>query len=405
MELHQLEELVAERTEDLLRELTHRQKAEEELQKAQKLESLGLLAGGIAHDFNNLLGGLFGFVDLARRNSGDVSTVRECLDEAMECCSRARDLTQQLLTFAKGGMPVRKALSLKPVLEKSAKLSLSGSNVRCDLQIPSMLRTIKGDEGQLSQVFNNVILNSRQSMPDGGLITLCASNEDLRRSELINIPEGSYVRITFTDDGPGIARDVLSKVFDPFFSTKQGGSGLGLATSYSIVKKHDGHILIDSDVGSGTVVTIYLPASEDVISEKDTTQTEVFTGNARILFMDDDEAIRRSVSKMLEKTGYEIVCVKNGEDAVTMYKKALHTAEPFSVVILDLTVIGEMGGEKAIRKLQEIDAKVKGIVSSGYADSPVLSNPSVYGFTGDIAKPYIADDLLKVINAVLTNDC
>jgi signal transduction histidine kinase/CheY-like chemotaxis protein len=398
---HQLEELVTERTEELKRELIHRKQAEEELHRAQKLESLGLLAGGIAHDFNNLLCGLFGFVDLARRIAGSNKEVHECLDEAMGCYSRARDLTQQLLTFAKGGLPMKDAISLGQILKKTANLSLSGSNIQCDFEPPSDLWPIDGDEGQLSQVFSNILLNSRQAMEQGGRITIVARNAELRSGEIADLPQGEYVRTDISDQGTGIPKEALARVFDPFYTTKQTGSGLGLAISYSIIKKHDGHISIDSECGCGTVVTIHLPALRNAVPVETVEQPAQLQGTGRILFMDDEEVIRKSVAKMLENTEFEISCAKNGEEAVELYRESMLTGRPFAAVILDLTVIGGMGGEKAIRKLLELDPKVKGIVSSGYADSPVLSNPAAYGFVGDIAKPYVVDDLLRTLDAVL----
>jgi signal transduction histidine kinase/ActR/RegA family two-component response regulator len=398
---HQLEELVKERTDELKRELAHRQQAEQELHRAQKLESLGLLAGGIAHDFNNLLCGLFGFVDLARKSLDDPDTVKECLDEAMNCSSRARDLTEQLLTFAKGGTPVKKPVDLGVILRKTAKLSLSGSNVKSDFVLPEDLWMIEGDEGQLCQVFSNILLNARQAMECGGKISIVACNVELHINEIAGLPKGSFIRIIITDQGIGMPKEVLLQAFDPFFTTKKAGTGLGLAISYSIIKKHGGRIAINSECGVGTVVTIHLPASLNGVPVENVKQSIDLTGSGRILFMDDEEIICRSVVKMLEKTGYEIICANDGEQAIELYRKSLENGKPFSVAILDLTVIGGMGGEKAIRKLQELDPKVKGIVSSGYADSPVLSNPGAYGFAGDIAKPYVVDELLRTLKDVL----
>jgi two-component system cell cycle sensor histidine kinase/response regulator CckA len=385
-------------------DITEKKKIENELQKAESLESLGLLAGGIAHDFNNLLGGLFGFIDLARKHIKYDAVARDYLENAMNCFSRARDLTQQLLTFAKGGMPVKKVVSVEPIARESGMLLLSGSNIQCKFKLPSELRMIEADRSQLHQVFDNIFLNSRQAMPNGGVIAVEADNETLRRNEIDDLPEGQYVRISLKDRGTGIPGNMLQKVFDPFFTTKQAGSGLGLATAYSIIRKHGGHISIDSEIGVGTSVTIHLPAAPETVREESEVFFPAAKGTGRILLMDDEEIIRNSVGQMLEKMGYEVVCAKNGEEAITLYEKSIQTGRKISAVILDLTVAGGMDGDKAIRKLLEIDPQVKGVVSSGYSDNPVLANPEKYGFKGKIAKPYRIEHMLGVLNTVLHDD-
>ncbi|MBN1759347.1 MAG: PAS domain S-box protein [Chitinispirillaceae bacterium] len=386
----------------MVQDISEHIKIEMELQRAQKLESLGLLAGGIAHDFNNLLGGLFGSIDLARMNIRNDIEARRHLDRAMQCLSLARDLTHQLLTFAKGGLPEKKPVPVQFIIKQSAEIAISGTTIRQQYSLPPDALMVEVDEGQLHQVFTNVFINSRQAMPNGGTIQVAAYTRELREREIDDLTEGSYVFVTIRDDGPGIAPDYLPKVFDPFFTTKQTGSGLGLAASYSIIKKHGGHILIESELGKCTLVTIVLPASTGEPIEEKMNPAESIPLSGRILVMDDQEVIRKVAKTMIESLGtIEVECAATGEKAIELYGRSLREGRKFDVVILDLTVADGMGGEKTIRSLLEIDPHVKAIVSSGYSDSPILAHHMEYGFLGKIAKPYQRDDLLKVISEVM----
>ena len=385
----------------IVSDITEQKKVQEELLKTQRLESLGILAGGIAHDFNNLLSGLFGFIDLARRDTEYKTRAHDYLDNAMNCFSRARDLTQQLLTFSKGGDPVKKVLSIYPVLRGSVKLSFSGSNVRSEINVDPLIKFIEADRNQLNQVFNNVFLNARQAMPDGGVVTIEAGNTKLRAGDVKDLPAGKYIRVSVKDQGTGISKELLPKVFDPFFTTKQFGSGLGLATSYSIIKKHGGNIAVESEMGTGTTVTVLLPATEKEIAEEEQA-VRIQKGTGKILLMDDERMIREVAGELLKYIGYDVECVKNGEEAVVAYKDAMESGKEFNAVIVDLTVVGGMDGEKTMQKLLEIDPNVKGIVSSGYSNSPVMGNPGKYGFIASIAKPFRGEKLAQLLNEILS---
>lgn len=375
-------------------------KAQEELERAEKLESLGTLAGGIAHDFNNLLGGLFGFIELARSKIQQDVSAKRYIDSAMQCFSRATDLTHQLLTFAKGGAPEKKIISLEPLIQESINLALSGSAIRYEKVIAKDLYSLEADHGQMNEVFNNILLNARQAMPNGGALTIDACNRHLQQDEIAGMPTGTYVQIRFKDQGTGIAKDILPRVFDPFYTTKQAGSGLGLATSYSIVKKHGGYIGIESELGKGTTVSIILPAflGANPIEYDGIGSTEY--GKGRVLLMDDEEAMRNVASLMLENIGCTVVCVKNGESAIDAYSESIKNNNKFDVIILDLTVIAGMGGELAVARLREIDPDIKAVVSSGYSDSPILSNPKEFGFVDKIAKPYNSKELYTVLSRI-----
>ena len=386
-------------------DITVRKKAEEELQKAQKLESLSVLAGGIAHDFNNLLAGLFGYIDMARVFGKPNQKIRNYLEKALLSYVRAKDLTMQLLTFAKGAAPVKKVVSLDKILTGSSQLALSGSNITCKFDLGEELLCIEADGDQISRVVNNIIINSRQAMPDGGTITITGSNKELAPYQIHNLAEGQYVEIIIEDQGTGIPDKILPKIFDPFFTTKQQGSGLGLATSYSIINKHGGHISVDSKAGSGTTFTIYLPATEKQEEEDMEQQPEpALNTTGRILLMDDEKTVRQMAGELLETMGYDVVYAKNGEEAIIHFKEALEADTKFDAVILDLTVKGGMGGDKAIEKLLELDPDVKAIVSSGYSTSQTLANPEKYGFKCIIPKPYRIEDITTVLNNVLKKE-
>lgn len=387
----------------VLRDITESKRIEEELIKAQKLESLGVLAGGIAHDFNNLLTAILGNVSLAKMyaSPGDKSLQR--MEEAEKASLRAKDLTQQLLTFAKGGAPVKKTASIADVLRDSAKFALRGSNVRCLFEIAVDLWPVEIDEGQISQVIHNLIINAYQAMPDGGTIIVRAENATLWPDEDTAAPldPGDYVKLSVSDDGQGISCEVLPKIFDPYFTTKKRGSGLGLATAYSILKKHDGMITVESELGLGTAFHIYLPVSNKEEPQKAQVRDKPIHGNGKILVMDDEEMLRNFVGELLDLLGYDAKFAVDGHETIEVYCKARDNGTPFDCVLMDLTIPGGMGGREAIQRLLEIDPSIKAVVSSGYSDDPVMADFQKYGFCGVVAKPYDAEQLSEVLHRVI----
>ena len=384
-----------------LTDITRRKKMEEELLKAQKIESMGVLAGGIAHDFNNILAGILGNISLAKLEGAKGEKLNGFLEGAEVATARAQALTQQLLTFSKGGWPIKKTTSISEVIIETSRFALRGSKVGCDFRMLDGLWPVEVDVGQFSQVIHNLILNADQAMPEGGTIQICAENISLKALDTLPLPPGRYVKISIHDQGVGIPKEHTHKIFDPYFTTKQKGSGLGLATAYSIIKKHGGHIAVDSKQSEGTSFYIYLPASSKEISSKKEEEQRLFTGKGKILFMDDEQMIREIAGQMLRKLGYEVEFARDGEEAIKLYSKAKESRETFDAVIMDLTVPGGMGGKKAIQRLKEIDPKVKAIVSSGYFNDPVMSDFREYGFRGVFAKPYKIEDLSRVLHEVL----
>jgi PAS domain S-box-containing protein len=381
--------------------ITERKRLEEELSKAQKLESLGVMAGGIGHDFNNLLSGIMGNISLAKIEAERGENIMESLDEALRVASKASALTRQLLVFSKGGAPVRKAASITDVLHDSTAFTLRGSKVKCKFKIPKALWPVKVDVGQFSQVIQNLVINAMQAMSGGGEMRLEAKNVNLNK--IVNLPltPGRYVVITFQDQGRGIAQESLTKIFDPYFTTKSKGSGLGLTMSYMIIKRHDGHMTVESEVGRGTTFKIYLPATEEVPAETDNREFRPAMGDGRILVMDDEESLRKVAEKMLLKLGYAVQCARDGAEAIKYYKRAKKSGQPFDAVIMDLTIPGGMGGKKTIAKLLEIDPGAVAVVSSGYSTDPILANYEKYGFCGAVTKPYRIEELSWVMHDVL----
>ncbi len=387
----------------ILRDVTKRKKIEEELLKSQKLESVGILAGGIAHDFNNLLTGILGNIGLAKLSQRLDIEVFEMLNEAEKAALRAKQLTTKLLTFARGGLPVKKTISISRLLKELTDFALRGSNIRCEFTIPQDLWPVVVDEDQIAQAISNLVINARQSMPEGGTIRVKTRNIIADGDEPLNLKEGKYIQISIEDQGAGIPEEHLPKIFDPYFTTREKGRGLGLAIAYSIVEKHGGHIEVKSKLGIGTTSYIYLPAAEDqVTTAKKKEQDKTVAGRGRILLMDDEEVVLNTGEQVLKHLGYEVSLAKDGFEAIELYQKARESGEPYDVVILDLTVPGEMGGKEAIRRLVEIDSGVKGIVSSGYSNDPVMTDFRRYGFCAVIPKPYrieeLSETLLKVIN-------
>jgi len=391
------------------RDLTERKKTEAELLKVQKLESIGALAGGIAHDYNNILAVIMGNISLAQTYLPPEHRVFRVLTAAQNASEQAKNLTKRLLTFSKGGVPIKKVVSISPIIESAVDFTLSGSNVKCEFSIPEDLWLVEIDESQIGQAIYNVVVNSMEAMPKGGMLSVGASNVRVEPENSMALEEGKYLRISIEDHGSGISEGILGKIFDPYFSTKvmgsQKGMGLGLSISHSIIKKHGGDIEILSEAGAGTTCFIYLPASKkekpDVRPPKRDIRENTIAGRGRVLVMDDEEMIRKLCRQMLNLLGYEVVVSEDGAEAYELYKEAMQSGQPFDAVILDLTVRGGIGGEETIVKLAEIDPGVKGIVSSGYSDNPVISDYESYGFCAAIAKPYKVHDLGRILNKVM----
>jgi signal transduction histidine kinase/CHASE1-domain containing sensor protein/CheY-like chemotaxis protein len=386
---------------EIASDITERKTLEEERQRSHKLESVGILAGGIAHDFNNFLTGIMNNIYLSKKHIDQESSAYSRMEQAEKAISRASQLTQQLLTFAKGGAPVTNTTSIGEVIRESAEFILRGSSVRCEYSMSDNLWPAEVDVGQISQVLQNLIINANQAMPEGGTIHICAENALINKSTELPLKQGEYVKITISDQGKGISKEHLQNIFDPYFTTKEKGRGLGLTISFSIIKNHTGHISAESELGSGTTFTIYLPASEKKTPEKESYEGTAIVGERKILIMDDEEMIRNSLGEMMAASGYEVELAKEGKEAVELYEKAMSSAEPFDAVILDLTVPGGMGGKEAIKELRDIDPSIKALVSSGYSNDHVMSNFREYGFSGVIVKPYKPRELRGILHKVL----
>lgn len=382
-------------------DITERRKMEEELLKAQKLESLSALAGGIAHDFNNMLTVMLGNIALAKMKLNKNDIISERLERAENAIHRAKDLTRNLLTFSRKGDLSKRTVAIGELLNETANFALSGSRSRCELSIPADLWPVEVDEGQISQVIDNVIMNADQAMPDGGTITVKCDNIVSGANDSPLMKNARYVRISIRDHGAGISPEIREKIFDPYFSTKEGKSGLGLATSYSIINKHAGHISVDSEPENGSAFNIYLPASEAIREEIRREKRKALKGNERVLIMDDEEAVREVAEGILNSIGCEIALAQDGAAALELYLKAREAGRPFDVVILDLTVSGGMGGMETIKKLVEIDKDVKAVVSTGYSNDPVMAEFRKYGFTGALNKPYKLQEISEVLSLVI----
>jgi len=383
--------------------ITDRKKLEQELNKAQKLESLGVLAGGIGHDFNNLLSGIMGNISLAKLEAERGENIMESLDEALRVSAKASALTRQLLVFSKGGAPVKKAASIAEVLKESTDFTLRGSTVKCEYSIAKNLWPVKVDIGQFSQVIHNLVINAMQAMPRGGEIKLQADNITIEKIFDMPLNAGRYVLIIFQDQGDGISQKNMPQIFDPYFTTKSKGSGLGLTISYTTIKRHDGHIAVESEVGKGTTFRIYLPATEEVPADTEDQKARPVAGNGRILVMDDEESMRKIAARMLLELGYEVHCVQDGAEAIQQYDLAKRSGQSFDAVIMDLTIPGGMGGRETIKKLLDLDPQAISVVSSGYSNDPIMSNFKKFGFKGVVAKPYRIEDLSWILRDVLNS--
>jgi PAS domain S-box-containing protein len=368
-----------------------------QIQQTKKLESLGVLAGGIAHDFNNLMGGIFGYIDLAMAETKE-DTVTSYLSKAITTIDRARALTQQLLTFAKGGAPIQAIAHLFPFIQETAKFALSGSNVLCQFNVPQDLWPCNFDKNQIGQVIDNIIINAQQAMPVGGTIVLSARNITLEENEHPILLKGNYVKISIKDCGIGIQKELLNRIFDPFFTTKAKGHGLGLATCYSIINRHGGCIDVESEQGKGSTFIVCLPASQEaaLVAIKPTDKTH--KGSGTFLIMDDEKVMLETIGDMLASLGYTVVGKENGKDAVDFFVGEIKGNRKLSGMVFDLTVPGGMGGKAAVEKIRKLDSAIPVFVASGYAEDPVMKNPVEFGFTASICKPFRISELVEMLN-------
>jgi len=387
----------------IFRDVTEKKQMEEELFRANKLESVGVLAGGIAHVFNNILTAILGSLSLARYQPHDAKLTASLLEKVEQAALKARDLTSQLLTFSHGGKPIMQTTFLGPLIKESTDYVMLGSNIPVQYDIPDDLLPVDLDPGQINQVFQNLVINARQAMGENGKLEISCSN-------IGNCPGSAgtgarkCIQIRIADNGCGIATDALPRIFDPYFTTKKDGTGLGLSICHSIVNKHGGQISVQSVLGSGTTLTIQLPASHRKNTKQPSSglmDMKPSDQNARILIMDDDQMIIDLSKQILEHLGHEVVTSGDGKTTLEHYRKAMAEDKPFDIVILDLTIPGGMGGKETIKQLLCMDPDARAIVSSGYSHDPVMAEYQDYGFKGVIVKPYQVEDLKKIIQETL----
>jgi two-component system cell cycle sensor histidine kinase/response regulator CckA len=390
-----------------IRDITERKKIEEEAIKAQRLESLALLAGGIAHDFNNILTIIMGGISLAMMYTDQIK-VQEKLADAEKAFSKAKNLTQQLLTFSKGGIPVKKTTFIDELLRDSTIFSLSGSNIKYNFNIPDDLWAVYIDEGQIGQVIGNLVINANQAMPKGGIINIYAQNITLAKGHGLPLEDGQYVKVSIEDQGGGIPEELLPRIFEPYFTTKKDGNGLGLAISHRIIKNHGGYITVESRIEIGTIFHIYLPVSTEPIlkaNKKEDKEEKIIEGKGKILVIDDEEIIQELVFNILTNFGYKVEMVSDNAQAINLYEETKVSNEPFDLIIMDLMMPGEISGLEAIQHLRDFDPEVKAIISSGFSNDPIMINFNEYGFKGAVPKPYGIKELVEAVNKVITDRC
>ena len=403
--VEQLRQANATLTQLVMQILSEQHRLEGELIKANRLEVLAVMAGGVAHDFNNILTTILGNVSLAKRLASPDEKLIQRLDSAEKAASRAQDLTRQLLTMSTDHEPTKQLASLRDVAREAVDFSLRGSNIRYDLDLPSGLWLVEIDAGQISQVIHNLMINAEHAMPDGGVIRVVAGNcrlDAARAASLQALSPGRYVHVAIEDQGCGIDAEQLQHIFDPYFTTKREGHGLGLATAHTIMQQHGGAICVESAVGVGSTFHLYLPAAPTLQAPRQANADDSgAAGAGRILMLEDAAALHDVVGCALELLGYETVFTGDGGDTLAAYRQAREAGEPFDAVVLDLTIPGGMGGRKTVAELLIMDPQVKAIVTSGYANDPMLANFQQYGFCGALAKPYRAEQLHHVLQEAL----
>ena len=390
----------------LFRDVTERKRAEDDRLTKGKIESLGTLAGGIAHDLNNILTVISGNIGLAQLEApSEEKSLLVCLAKASQAAQEAAHMSSQLLTFSKGGSPVKKVVRMSELLAKSAHFSLHGSNLRAEMDIPPDLWTTEVDPAQIEQVINALMINAREAMLSGGTVDISARNIELENKPGALLPGGRYVKVAIADHGGGVPPDIATKIFDPYFTTKSVSSGLGLSISFSVVKKHGGMLHLEQSSPSGAVFSFYLPAAraEPAVIKSIGDGHGMPSPLQRILVMDDEEGIRELTSQLLNTLGYEVTAVTDGVEAVNTYERAMRRGENFQAVILDATIRGGMGGLATIARLRNIDPSVVAIICSGYSDEAALAEFLQYGFRGALPKPFTRRDLADVLQRACMN--
>jgi len=393
----------------ILSDISKQVVAEKEALKARKLESVGVLAGGIAHDFNNFLGAILGNISLARTFTDTDSEIYKILADSEKATLRAKDLTQQLLTFAKGGEPIKKVTELKAIIKDSTEFVLRGSNVKCEFDFAADLKPARIDASQISQVIQNIIINANQAMPTGGSIKIKAENLNINNNDKTTLEPGVYLKITISDQGCGIPPQILDRIFDPYFTTNEGNSGLGLAITHSIINKHNGSISIETETdperNTGSTFTILLPATDQAAATDaiDPENNKIGPEDITILIMDDEVMISDLLEKILQTKGFKTITSADGQEALDIYQNSLNSGTRIDLAIMDLTIPGGMGGQEAAKKLLQIDPQAKLIVSSGYANDPIMANFKEYGFKAAMSKPFRMQELFSTIEEVLLN--
>jgi nitrogen-specific signal transduction histidine kinase/ActR/RegA family two-component response regulator len=384
-------------------DMTIQKTIDESFYQTQKLESIGFLAGGIAHDFNNLILGLFGSVEIAKNELENLNyeAAKNALVNSMTAFSRAKDLTHQLLTFAKGGIPNKKTGDIRKTIQEAVKFCLSGSNIAYKFEIEENIPLCNFDQNQISQVIENIVINAKQAMSEKGTILITVKSVMISKNPNEFFYPGEYIKISIKDSGVGIPEEYRKKIFDPFFTTKKSGSGLGLATSWSIIKRHNGILDLESELGKGSTFHIYLPVSSETVNMEAEKNSGSFINQGRILLMDDEFLIREVAGKMLSDAGFSVEKAVSGEEAVELYIKAMKTDKKFDAVILDLTIPGGMGGKETVEKLLDIDPEVVAIASSGYSEDSIIADPGEYGFSASLPKPYLKDAFANTIMEVI----
>ncbi len=409
VQMRRIEEFAPQGHVIVFRDITQHKEREDQLYRAEKMQSISQLAGGIAHDFNNMLTAILGNISVARMGLGESHPEAEKLVSAEKAALQARSLTQQLLTFSKGGEPITEATTIDQLVEDCAQFLLRGSKVKCELYKDESLRPVEVDRGQIAQVVNNLIINANQAMPEGGVLQVSLRNVKVAANQLPSLHGGRYVCISVKDQGTGIDPEHINRIFDPYFTTKEEGNGLGLASCFSIVRNHQGVITVDSTLGEGSEFRVYLPEAEEVQSEpviedekSEEARDQIHHGSGRILVMDDMEAMMMVAGEILGMLGYEVTLTADGEEAIEVYKEAKESGNPFLACVFDLTVPGGMGGEEACQILREYDPDMIVIASSGYTTSNAMSDFKSAGFDAVVPKPYRIKEMSSALHELLS---